>query len=255
MTYIQALILGITQGLTEFFPVSSSAHLKLVKKFLDISDGEHLLYFDLICHLGTLIAALFFLRKEVISTLKKPREIALFSFALLPLIPVYFLAKPLRIFLSNPHFLGLFFLLTSALLFISSISKKEAPEKKFHKAFSVGFMQSLALIPGLSRSGSTIAIGRLQGWSFEESAKFSFLLAIPAILGGQALETLKILKGTSEISASLPLQIYAIGFFSSLAIGLFSVQAVFWIYRRNIVRPFAWYCFVLGILALTVFHG
>lgn len=259
MNYFQALILGIIQGITEFFPVSSSAHLRIAKKLLSIPDGEHLLYFDLLCHAGTLLSLLIYLRKEIFQALKNPKEISLYFLALLPLVPAYFLLKPLRIALSNPSYLGFFLILTGGLLFTASQRKKnplpDQKGKKWKNVLWIGLAQTMALIPGISRSGSTIATARFCGWSLSEGARFSFLLAIPTILGGELLETIKLIKGDSEAAGAVSLVSYAIGFIASLVVGLFSVRAVFWIYDRGIIRPFAWYCIGIGLVTLAIFHG
>src|SRR3989344_994574 len=194
MTLIQAIILGIVQGFTEFFPVSSSAHLQLAKWFMAIPNGELLLHFDLVCHSGTLLALSFYLRKEIYAVLADLKSIALFILALIPLVPAYFLLKPLRTLLSHPAYLGYFLLFTAFLLFIAS-KKQEVRIAKGYKSRDmiwIGMMQTLALLPGISRSGATIATARLLGWKWDAAARFSFLLAIPAILGGQALEFFKL---------------------------------------------------------------
>jgi undecaprenyl-diphosphatase len=247
MSLIQALILGIVQGITEFFPVSSSAHLRLFKKIMDIPDGEHLLYFDLLCHAGTLLALLIYLRKDVFKILASFRQIGIFFIALIPLVPAYFLLKPVRIFFSEPRFLGFFLLVTSFLLFSASFPFKHKKPKLFH-AFFIGIAQSLALIPGISRSGSTIAVARFCGWTLKEGAKFSFLLAIPTILGGEFLETMKLFNGSGE--SSVPWICYLTGFLASFGCGLFSCRIVFWIYEQGLIRPFAWYCLIVGIITI-----
>lgn len=257
MTYLQALILGIVQGITEFFPVSSSAHLRLFKKLLAISDGEHLLYFDLLCHAGTLLALILYLRKEILGVLLSFRKMRLFALAILPLVPAYFFLKPVRIALSTPSFTGYSLIITSLILFGASLKKKTVltENKKWRDVLWIGIAQSAALIPGISRSGSTISTARFCGWSLKEGALFSFLLAIPTILGGEILETTKLIRGTSDAVSDVPLISYAIGFISSFLVGLFSVRAVFWIYERGIIRPFAWYCLTIGLIALIIFHG
>ncbi len=257
MTYLQALILGIVQGITEFFPVSSSAHLRLFKKLLSIPDGEHLLYFDLLCHAGTLLALIFYLRKEVLGVLLSFRKMAFFALAILPLVPAYFFLKPVRIALSTPKFTGYALIITSLILFAASMKKKVIPteNKKWSDVLWIGMAQSAALIPGISRSGSTIGAARFCGWSLKEGALFSFLLAVPTILGGEILETMKLIRGTSDAVSEVPNMSYAIGFTSSFLVGLFSVRAVFWAYARSIIRPFAWYCLTIGLIALIIFHG
>lgn len=271
MTFLQALILGIIQGATEFFPVSSSAHLRIFKYLLNIPDGEHLLYFDLLCHAGTLLALAIYLRKEIWNVLTHVHQIALFTLALLPLIPGYFLLKPVRIALSSPSFLGYFLILTSLLLFVAA-KKAPSPEfdplgrqssssscfgitQKWKNVLWIGVMQTMALIPGISRSGATIAAARFCGWDWTAAARFSFLLAVPTILGGEFLETLKLVSNSSEATRAIPWTSYAVGFAAAFGVGLFAVRAVFWIYEKGKVRPFAWYCLGVGLLALTIFHG
>lgn len=264
MTFIQSVFLGIVQGLTEFFPVSSSAHLKLAKWLLGVPDGEHLLYFDLVCHSGTLLALIWFLKKDILAVFSSFRTTLLYGVALVPLVPAYFLLKPIRVAASEPSLLGYFLLFTSFLLFAASRQSVPAhagsavPEKsdeplKLKDVLCIGIMQAFALIPGISRSGSTISAARFLGWDWLLAARFSFLLGIPAILGGQALETLKLLKGSAGLP--LPLSLYGAGFAASFACGLISVRFIFRIYERGAVRPFAWYCLAAGLFAIWAFHG
>jgi undecaprenyl-diphosphatase len=292
MTLFQSIILGIVQGLTEFFPVSSSAHLGLAKWLLGLQGGEHLLYFDLVCHSGTLLALILFLRRDIAAALKSPKALLLMALALCPLVPAYFLMKPLRIAASDPAYLGFFLMFTALLLFFASIKKSENRDKvrasslpkvasstiftqdsgergkagrspvkiveeatKVKDVLCIGLMQTLALLPGISRSGSTIATGRLLGWDWIAAARFSFLLATPAILGGLALETLKLLREPSAHVSSVSASCYAAGFIASFAMGMACVRFMFKIYELGIVRPFAWYCLAAGLLALWAFHA
>ncbi len=272
MSWIQALILGLVQGLTEFLPVSSSAHLKLAKKFLSVADGEHLLFFDLVCHAGTLLALLIYLRRDIWQVLKSPRQIALFSLAIAPLVPAYFLLKPLRVMASDPAYLGYFLVFTAGLLFAASRKKVEyspefvgaahphfleaadSPPKKWRDVLCIGLMQTLALIPGISRSGSTIAAARFCGWGWKDAAKFSFLLAVPTILGGQLLETAKVAAGHSDASG-VSLSGYAAGFAGAFGLGILGVRFVFWVYEKGKILPFAWYCLGVGFLAIGIFRN
>lgn len=248
MSILQAIVLGIIQGITEFFPVSSSAHLRIFKKLMNIPDGEHLLYFDLLCHAGTLLALVIYLRKEIFEVLKSIHKIGIFFLSLLPLIPAYFLLKPIRLIFSEPKYLGFFLIITSLLLFGASQKTKKKEAKIIH-ALWIGMAQALALIPGISRSGSTIAISRFCGWSLIEGAKFSFLLAIPTILGGEILETIKLLQSPEKSMISWTT--YIAGFVASFGCGLFSCRTVFWIYERGSIRPFAWYCLIIGLITTT----
>ena len=258
MTLLQSIILGIVQGLTEFFPVSSSAHLRLAKWFMGIAESEQSLYFDLICHSGTLLALILFLHKEIYATMRDRKAVALFAIALFPLVPAYFLLKPLRTAASDPSYLGYFLMFTSFLLFIASRKtavKEQERGIKVKDVLCIGIMQAMALLPGISRSGSTITAGRLLGWDWIAAARFSFLLAIPAILGGQALETIKLVRESGSSSGTLPIDCCAAGFCASFAFGMIGVRFMFKIYERAIVRPFAWYCLCAGIFALWALYG
>ncbi len=275
MTFFHALILGLVQGITEFFPISSSGHLRLFKWFLGIPDGEHLLFFDLVCHAGTLLALLIYLRKDVIDILTDRKKIALYGLALIPLVPAYFLLKPLRLVLSDPSYLGYCLMITGAILYTASLKTvinprlqlvaeggKPVPHSQFERVpkwkdvLCIGVVQCLALIPGISRSGSTIAAARFCGWEWKEAARFSFLLSIPTILGGQLLETIKLLKGESEAVGAISWICYGSGFAAAFIVGLGAVRFVFWVYNQGSVRPFAAYCLGAGLFAWAVFnHG
>ena len=258
MTLFQALILGMIQGLAEFFPISSSAHLTLARYLMGIQHHEGFVYFDLVCHSGTLLALLIYLRSDIQAVLKNKKTIALLILATLPLIPAYLLLKPLRIALADPFYLSYFLIVTSLFLFIASIKQpanSDSSRPKWKSVLCIGLVQTMAFLPGISRSGSTIAAGRLLGWDWLSSARFSFLLAIPTILGGQFLETLKIIKSGPTVFNTLPLNCYLSGFTASFAIGLLGARFVFWIYKLGYVRPFAWYCLSLGIITWLGFHG
>ena len=257
MTFIQALILGIVQGFTEFLPVSSSTHLSIVQRLLGLEGSEGMVYFDLVCHLGTLCAIIVVLWKDVWRVLTSIRLIAIFSLALLPLIPGYLLFKPLRVLLA--HDAGFFLLCTSALMFYASravlqplpaIGSPSQPPLKEHLKWRdvlwIGVAQSLALLPGISRSGSTLSVARLLGWEWKEAARFSFLLAIPTVLGGSVLETIRSPHELGNVSGSACL----VGLMASFIVGLIAIRMLFWILNRGSLRPFAWYCFVVGAIVL-----
>lgn len=248
VSFIQAIILGLVQGLTEFFPVSSSAHLKLARWLLGV--GGEPLYFDLVCHGGTLLALLVYLRKDVLEVLGDGKKIAMYFWALIPLVPAYYLLKPVRVIASEPGYLGYALMVTSALLFVASKKKAMNPSKKWQHVVCIGVMQTMALIPGISRSGSTISAARFCGWEWREAAKFSFLLAIPTILGGELIETCK--GGAGE---GVSVACYVAGFIASFALGLGAVRFIFWVYETGKVRPFAWYCLGVGLFAWAIFNG
>jgi undecaprenyl-diphosphatase len=250
----KALILGIVQGITEFFPVSSSAHLKLIKFFFDIKEAANFHMFDLFCHLGTLLAAIIFLRKEIFQTLKNTKDTFLILLAILPLIPFYFLMKPLREYLSKDIFLGMFLILTAAMLFITSSYKRKENEitykRKIKDVLLIGCMQAMALMPGLSRSGATITAAHIRGWKIQNSIKFSYLLAVPTIIGGTLLEGVKEIKHASLIQSS-EIFSYFIAFLSSFVVGLFAIKLLFKITNAKKFRAFAWYLLIVGCITLV----
>ena len=248
MTYLQAIFLGIIQGLTEFFPVSSSAHLKMVKLFLGIDKSEFL-FFDLICHMGTLLALIGFFRKELFKLILTPRHWGYYFLALIPLIPTYFLLK--TYVLSLAPLFGGFLFITGIFLYLASKSQSAPlPYKKKRHVLCIGIMQSMALIPGISRSGTTIATACMQGWEMKKAVEFSFFLAIPTIIGGTLLEGVKAYKDTSFVY--LPFTTYFLGFLFSFIFGLLAVSLIARI-SRKMLKVFAWYCMGMGILSLFYF--
>lgn len=259
MSFFESLFLGIVQGISEFFPISSSAHLKLIKLFFKSEALNDLYLFDLVCHLGTLIASIIFLRKEILNILKDKKKASLFILAILPLFPFYFFLKPIREFLSQSFFLPFFLFITSIMLFLVSkieIKQKEdlSHKRKIKDVLLIGLMQALALIPGISRSASTISSAYLRGWKIKESIRFSFLLAIPTVLGGSLLESFKhFLK--KEITYTLPISSYVIGFIASFLVGIFAIRYIFSINSNKKLKPFAIYLFFLAIFSFIFLHA
>lgn len=254
MSWIDSLLLGIVQGLTEFLPVSSSAHLKITKYFLDLPEQSHSVLLDLSCHLGTLVALLYFLRKDIFSLLKNTKEWLFYFLALIPLIPCYFLLKPLREIASQSTFLGPCLMTTGLILLAGQSlrmprSKARGKSAKIQDVLMIGALQSAALIPGISRSAATISCARFLGWSSKEAVRFSFLLSIPTIIGGNMLELLK--SSSSLDSASI--SSLGIAFGSSLLIGLFFVKKALEFLEKGNIMPFAWYCLSIGTFATLYF--
>lgn len=257
MSIIEAFIFGLLQGLTEFLPVSSSAHLKLAKLFFNIKSSENQVVFDLICHLGTLIALLFFLREDILRILRTDRrKLQLIFLATLPLVPCYFLLKPLRDFASHPQFLGICLMLTAVILFCGQkwrLKRAVDPniKRQVRDVLWIGAMQSAALIPGISRSASTISCAQILGWEAKEAVRFSFLLSIPTIIGGNCLELLKIYL-SHETHSSIPLSACAVGLLTSFTFGFLIIRFALSYLEKGNLRPFAWYCLCFGAL-VTVY--
>ncbi|MBI2810460.1 MAG: undecaprenyl-diphosphate phosphatase [Candidatus Melainabacteria bacterium] len=250
MSFIEAFIFGLLQGLTEFLPVSSSAHVKLAKLFFGVESSEAQVIFDLVCHLGTLLALLLFLREEISSLFFNNRKKLLHLFlATLPLIPCYFLLKPLREFASQPHFLGFCLIITALILFSGQkwkLKRSEGNSSQLRDIFWIGAMQSAALIPGISRSASTISCATFLGWEAREAVRFSFLLSIPTIIGGNCLELLKV--ALAHEMPPVPVSACVVGGITAFAVGFLVVRFALSYLEKGNLRPFAWYCLSFGAL-------
>jgi undecaprenyl-diphosphatase len=263
MSIFEAFIFGLLQGLTEFLPISSSAHVKLATLIFNIENSKTQVIFDLVCHLGTLFALLIFLRQEISLILRCNRQkLFLLFIAILPLIPCYFLLKPLRDFASHPQFLGICLICTAIILFTGQRWKghrtNEASLKQQVKdVLWIGVMQSVALIPGISRSASTISCAKILGWESREAVRFSFLLSIPTIIGGNCLELFRIYL-SHEKSPTVSIPACAVGFVTSFVFGSLVIRFALSYLERGNLRPFAWYCLGFGTIVtlfLNFFHG
>jgi len=250
MTSLQALILGLIQGVVEFFPVSSSSHLSIARTLMGIPSSDSLVAFDLFCHFGTLFAALYFFRRDIhVLFFERRDKLLQIAIAIVPLIPAYLLLKPLREAGHQLSMTGYMLIATSLLLFTGQRVriKRQARvdwKRRAQDAVCIGLLQSAALIPGVSRSASTISCARVLGWNAQEAVRFSFLLAIPTIFGGNCLTLLKLSQQTSGLPISLSSCL--IGFGASLIAGLALIGPAIRCLENGRLRPFAWYCLLLG---------
>jgi len=257
MSFLESVLLGIVQGFTEFLPVSSSAHLKMAKFFLNIQESDTSVLLDLSCHLGTLMALMLFLRKDIRDILKNKRQMLLFFLALIPLIPCYFLLKPLRQMASSQEFLGPCLMATGLILLAGqslrmSRSEVKAATPKIQDVLMIGTLQSAALIPGISRSAATISCARVLGWSAREAVRFSFLLSIPTVIGGNVIELLKATSFSRQETMIPFLSLFA-AFGSSFLIGFFVVKKAINYLEKGNLKPFARYALSLGTLVTLYF--
>ncbi|HEY5997245.1 MAG TPA: undecaprenyl-diphosphate phosphatase [Candidatus Deferrimicrobiaceae bacterium] len=262
MTFLNAAILGILQGATEFLPVSSSGHLFLAQKLLGLKEPE--LAFDTLLHLGTLGAVVFFLRSEIaqmLGALLEPRgmfktrewgrrEIWLILLGTVPTGVIGILAhKTVETDLTVLG-IGLRYLVLTCLLVLSTRQwrRKWDPSRiEWWEAIMIGTIQGLAVFPGLSRSGSTIVLALLLGIASSRAARFSFLLSLPAILGA-ALVNLRKGAGVSVLPGIMP---SVAGVVLALAVGYLSLFLV----ERLVVRgKFAWFAPYTAMLALLCFY-
>jgi undecaprenyl-diphosphatase len=250
LTLLQAIILGIVQGITEFFPISSSGHLELIQTFMEL-EPKKLVLFNLFCHLGTLSAICTLLHTEIRETFfLHTTRLKQLLIALLPLFPLLLFLPKVKAAFGNPQMLGYTFLISAFMLFVGRNRKTTEAKNPVRDACIIGCMQAVAILPGISRSGSTISTARLLGWSRDESFKFSFLLSIPTILGGVFLEIFKL---SNEEIISLQIQEFLAGFSVSFLVGFLSLRFLLRSVNTDIFPYFSIYCFFLGIVCFIIF--
>lgn len=263
MNEIQALILGLVQGLTEYLPVSSSGHLTIGQEILGITSEDNLT-FDVAVHVATVLATLVILWKEVvwlvagILKLKWNDEMRYAVNILVSMIPVgivgvFFKDYIEDIFGSGLLIVGCCLLVTASLLAFSYYYKPEQKaEIGMKDAFIIGLAQAIAVLPGLSRSGSTIATGMLLGNDKAKLAQFSFLMVIPPIMGEALLDVMKAIKhGTEAVAGDISMSALAVGFIAAFVSGCAACQWMVNIVKKGKLIYFAYYCVVIGIIAIV----
>lgn len=270
MTWFEALILGLIQGLTEFLPVSSSGHLEIGHAILGTATEENLI-FTVVLHVATVLSTLLVLWHEVaqlfkgtFTTTKWNAEKDYVAKILVSCIPVFivgmFFKEEVESFFGNGLLLvGICLLITSTLLFLSEYLTKQRMRKQtdgaevghevtYKDAFIIGIAQAIAVLPGLSRSGSTISTGLLCGVKKSAMAQFSFLMVLIPVLGEALLDTLDLLKG--ELVVELGWLPMVVGFLAAFASGAAACKWMIGIVRRQKLTYFAIYCLAAGALAI-----
>ncbi len=252
----EAIVLGILQGLTEFIPVSSSAHLILFPWFFGWQGIVDTLAFDVALHFGTLIALLFYFRRDWTALLKtaskKDGMIWKFFIATIPAAGAGFLFHDWFGQLRSPALIILSLCTVSVLMIISENSYKKSQCLGMDKinlkdALIIGIAQAFALVPGVSRSGITIVAGLTRGLKREASARFSFLLSTPVVAGASTLEAKKLIS-----SDNIELNIFIIGIIASAVTGYIAVRFLLYFFQRHSLRPFAYYRFFLAFVIIII---
>ena len=262
MDWLEALILGLIQGLTEYLPVSSSGHLAIGAKLFGLS-GEENLAFTVAVHVATVLSTLVILWKEIVWLFKgffkfkwndEMKYVVNILISMIPVAIVGFLFKDTveEIFGSGLLVVGICLLVTAALLAFAYFAKPRQKEKiSMLDAFVIGIAQAVAVLPGLSRSGSTIATGLLLGNKKEKLAQFSFLMVIPPILGEALLDVLKMFKGSADAAMNsigfLPL---AVGFITAFVVGCLACKWMINIVKKGKLIWFAVYCAIVGLVSI-----
>lgn len=252
MTLLEALIMGIVQGLTEFLPVSSSGHLVLAQKLFGIESG--VVFFNVAVHLATLAAVCIALWEEVFKLIKKPicKMTGLLIIATIPAVAVGVLLNDVfdNITASGAT-VGIGLLITGTVLIITTRLKpgtRELGDLKWHDALISGIAQAIAIIPGISRSGMTIAANLSLKMKKELAVKFAFLMSIPVILGGFILETYQMISDGSAGIEWLPV---AVGMLAAGISGYFAIKLFIRTVMKGNLKWFAYYAFAVGLLVLA----
>lgn len=268
---IQALILGIVQGLTEWLPISSSGHLALVQLAMNL---EVPIFFDIVLHFGTLAAVIGIYRRELLGILKSIKPIGkknrdstgvkLMSIKrgrryllliILGMIPTALIGVGFRSIFEESFYsmwsIGLGFILTGAMIFVTKFIDKGTNSIRNIDAVLIGIGQGLSIFSSVSRSGATISIGMFRHIERSELITFSFLLSIPAIVGA-GLYDLVFADSVSQVEIyQIPIESYIIGTFTAAIVGYVSIKFLINIINKGEFYLFSFYCFLLGSLILV----
>lgn len=259
MSFLEALILGIVQGLTEFLPVSSSGHIELAKGILktDIKEGSMLM--TVVLHFATALSTVVIFRKDIAEIFKglfqfKNNDAFQFSLKIvLSMIPAAFVGVVFNdaieeLFDGNFLLVGLMLLVTAVLLFFADKAKNTSKNVSIGSAIIVGISQAIAILPGVSRSGATISTSVLLGVDRTRAARFSFLMVVPLIFGKMAKDILSDEFTTSSID-SIPL---IVGFVAAFITGLFACKWMIALVKKSKLIYFSIYCIIAGAYALFI---
>lgn len=273
MSVLEAIIYGIIQGIAEFLPISSSGHLALAQNFFG-TDTEHGFAFNIALHLATLLSVCVVFRKDVLALIKGffslvkklftgrikeglesgERLFLMLCVATLPLIPVKLLGldETVEAISSVSWIIGALLIFNGAMLFVSDRLKQtdlSAERGGYLRPLGVGVVQALiGIMPGISRSGSTITGGRIFGFSREEAVRFSFLMSIPAILGACVTELPDLFSEGMSIDMLLPI---LVGAAVAATVGFFAIKLLQYISKNKGFAVFSVYCVIIGVAAIV----
>ncbi len=245
---IEVIVSGILQGITEFLPISSSAHLVILHNLIGFKEQE--LLFDIFLHLGTLLSICLVFRKDIGQLFSKRQTVLQISFAtVITVIVAFIFLKKIEEGFKDLRFVGWMLLVTGAWLFLGSVFDKGIKIKKpisIWKSAVIGLSQGIAAFPGISRSGSTISTGLILGLNREESARFSFLLSVPAII----LAFIYKINGFGETLGSISIPNAFLGLITSCIVGILSLKLLLRIIYKGKLYWFGFYCIAVSIALL-----
>lgn len=260
MEVIDAILLGIIQGLTEFLPVSSSGHLELGKAILgDNSVPEESLLFTVVLHFATALSTIVVFRKDIFDIIKgvfafkwneDTKFVAKIAVSMLPaaIIGFTFESELSALFGGNIKLVGFMLIITALLLYLADKAKNTSKKVSFSNALVIGFSQAIAMLPGISRSGATISTSVLLGNDKTKAARFSFLMVVPLIFGKIAKD---ILSGELTYD-SQNFTALSIGFVAAFISGLFACTWMIALVKKSKLKYFAYYCVIAGLIAIGV---
>jgi undecaprenyl-diphosphatase len=258
MTFFEAIVLGLIQGLTEFLPVSSSGHLELGKIFFGV-DPEASFFFTVAVHGATVLSTIVVFREEILKLIlgtmkyRLNEETHYVLKIILSMIPVgivgLFFKQPLEaLFNGNMIFIGSMLLVTASLLALAHFVRKRDRKPGYLDAFIIGVAQALATIPGISRSGSTIATGLLIGNSKDEIARFSFLMVLLPVLGANFMEIVTKRPEPEGIGAGIIIT----GFIAAFISGYIACRWMISLVRKSKLIWFSVYCIIVGLISILI---
>ena len=272
MSILEAIFYGIIQGITEFLPISSSGHLAMLQNIFGFGENMDAVAFNVLLHLGTLAAVFAVYYKDIFGLVKSffslcgklfhgnfkiseytmhEKLVIYIIIGTLPLVPMLIVEDYLDMVSGYLVIIGALLIFNGLVLMISdnlSRGNKTLDEMKPKNALLIGLCQAVALFPGISRSGSTITGGLLNGLERPDAVRFSFLLSIPAILGASVL---KLPDFFAEIPDTATLAVYIVGAAVSSVVGICAIKLLGYISKKSNFRVFSYYCFVTGAFAVV----
>ncbi len=270
MTILQAIILGLVQGLTEFLPISSSAHLVILPYFLNWQlPAKEMFIFDVLVQIGTLVAVIIYFRRDLLyitlSFLKQLFKLKPFAthesrmgwLLIIATIPAglagFFLKDLVEKTFTSPLFTGIALIVTALIMFLAekvSLKLGEIQDIHFLDALIMGLMQILAIFPGISRSGTTISGGMFTHLKREVAGKFSFLMSIPIMVAAGGLSVYDMVTEVPNLIDFLP--IMAIGFLTAVIVGYIAIRWLIQFLIRHSLAYFSIYCLILGGITIAI---
>lgn len=270
MDILQAILLGLLQGITEFLPVSSSGHLVLGRA-LFASNLEPGITFEIVVHFGSFCSIVVYFRKviwEILSDLFKSfspsglrskrfltdSNTRLSYIILISMIPAGIVGITMKDYVEdlflNPLFVSCMLLITGVLLFSTKFITNTDKDVDVQRGILIGVAQSLAILPGISRAGATISVSLFSGMSRSKAANFSFLMVLPVLAGAMLLELVEISETGIQTTEVISL---AAGFLTSFVSGYFALKYLIILLKREMFHHFAWYCWTVGIIGIFYF--